>query len=85
MFETTKSKTVVKIFHETAKTKGQWYITKRILTVFVLSTKRSLYPPFFVEPLACLFIVVTPALYECLDFGHLPAVIGVLCVCVFVC
>ena len=40
----------------------------------------------FLRGTSCLlFVVITPTLDECLDFGHLPAVIGVLCVrvCVY--
>ena len=61
--------------YETAKTKR----------FFVESAKSSL--SFFLCGTFCLpFIVVTPASDECLDFGHLPAVIGVLvlvCVCFY--
>ena len=71
--KTTKSKTVIRMFYETAK-------HKRFL---LLTAKRFLV---LLRTFACLFIVLTPALDECLDFGHPPAVIVVsrACVCIFV-
>ena len=73
--KTTKSKTVIRIFYETAKHKR-----------FRFCQPKGSFSFFFVRTFACLFIVLTPALDECLDFGHPPAVIVVsrACVCIFV-
>ena len=52
---------------------------------FLVSNQRF-FSLLFLRGTSCLlFVVITPTLDECLDFGHLPAVIGVLCVrvCVF--
>ena len=72
--KTTKSKTVIRIFYETAKDKRFPLSAKRFFLLLLCAT--------FCLP----FIVVTPASDECLDFGHLPAVIVVLvqaCVCFY--
>ena len=61
-------------YHETAKDKK-----------FFVRQPKVLFSSFLCGTFACLFIAVTPASDECLDFGHPPAVIGILlrvCVCV---
>ena len=63
------------MFYETAKDKRFFaLVSKKVLGS---SSLWNLLP---------VFIVVTPASDECLNFGHLPAVIAVprACVCIFV-
>ena len=61
--------------YETAKQKRVFDESAKV--PFLLSSLWNLLP---------VFIVVTPASDECLNFGHLPAVIAVprACVCIFV-
>ena len=74
--KTTKSKTVIRIFMKPRRQKG-----------FLSSQPKSLFFSLLCGTFCLSFIVVTPASDECLDFGHLPAVIGVLlsvCVCLLI-
>ena len=53
---------------------------------FFVSNQKVLLSSFLRGTSCLLFVVVTPASDECLNFGHLPAVIVVprACVCIFV-
>ena len=69
LFQNDQVKNSFRIFVKIAKTKSFFVTNQKVL----LSS--------FLRGTSCLlFVVVTPTLDECLDFGHLPAVIGVLCV-----
>ena len=74
LFQNDQVKNSFRIFVKIAKTKRFFVSNQRFFSLLFLRGTSCL-----------LFVVITPTLDECLDFGYLPAVIGVLCVrvCVF--